>query len=157
MEPETSEGIRRVLRGILALGLAGSATDLLLIEHYEGVLQLPALGMLAVSAATLIWYAFSGSQSVSPAVDPSERAGSSPVALRMFQGAMLLMVAVGAIGAVLHFRGNMEFQLEVDPSLAGFALIEKVARATAPPLLAPFNMSLLGLVGLASTYRGGRS
>ena len=130
-----------MLRGILALGLAGTTADLLLIEHYEGVLQFPALGMLALSGLALIWLVSS----------------ASPAAARTFQGVMLLMVAAGAVGAVLHFRGNMEFQLEVDPSLAGFALIEKVARATAPPLLAPFNMSLLGLVGLASIYRGGRS
>ena len=141
MEPDRTEGIRRVLRGILALGLAGIALDLLLIEHYEGVLQLPALGMLVLSGVALAWHAWS----------------PGPPAARAFQGVMLLMLMTGAVGAGLHFRGNMEFQLEVDPSLGGFALLEKVARATAPPLLAPFNMTLLGLVGLASIYRGGRS
>ena len=70
-------------------------------------------------------------------------------AIRLFRGAMLLLMLSGATGTVLHYRANMEFKLEMDPSLSGFALFSSVVRAKAPPALAPGNMALLGLLGLA--------
>jgi hypothetical protein len=57
----------------------------------------------------------------------------------------------GATGAILHYRANMEFQLEMDPTLGGMALLLKVLHAKAPQALAPGNMVLLGLLGLVST------
>jgi disulfide bond formation protein DsbB len=71
----------------------------------------------------------------------------------LFRAAMLLLMLSGAIGAVLHYRANMEFKLEMDPSLGGGALFWSVIRAKAPPALAPGNMALLGLLGLACAYR----
>ena len=54
---------------------------------------------------------------------------------------------------VLHYRANMEFKLEMDPSLSGFALFSSVVRAKAPPALAPATLALLGLLGLTSAFR----
>jgi hypothetical protein len=54
---------------------------------------------------------------------------------------------------VLHFRGNMAFQLDIDPSLSGWALADKVLRAKAPPTMAPGAMAQLGLLGLIYSYR----
>jgi hypothetical protein len=71
----------------------------------------------------------------------------------MFQSAMVLLMLSGALGAVLHYRANMEFKLEMDPSLSGLALFSSVVQATAPPALAPGNMALLGLLGLACAFR----
>jgi hypothetical protein len=51
----------------------------------------------------------------------------------------------------------MEFQLEMDPTLGGMALLLKVMHAKAPPALAPGNMVLLGLLGLISTLGINRS
>jgi len=65
---------------------------------------------------------------------------------------VVLMIA-GAVGAGLHYRANMEFQLEMDPSLGGFALVEKILHAKAPPSLAPGNMALVGLIGLVAVWR----
>jgi hypothetical protein len=56
-------------------------------------------------------------------------------------------------GVYLHYLGNREFQLELDPSLSGLSLLGKVLHAKAPPALAPGHMSLMGLLGLAATYR----
>jgi hypothetical protein len=53
----------------------------------------------------------------------------------------------------LHFRGNMEFQLDIDPSLGGWALVSKVIRAKAPPAMAPAAMAQLGLLGLVYCHR----
>ncbi len=41
----------------------------------------------------------------------------------------------------------------MDPAAGGWPLLSKTLEATAPPVLAPANLALLGLVGLASLYR----
>ena len=71
----------------------------------------------------------------------------------MFRLSMLLLMFSGATGAVLHFRANSEFQLEMDPSIGGMALVSKVLHAKAPPTLAPGNLALLGLLGLVGAWR----
>jgi hypothetical protein len=128
---------RRILIGILVIGLAGLSTELLLLEHHEDIYQMIPLllaGAAAVSLAALV-------------VAPGSRA------VRLFQIVMALFVLSGVAGAWLHFQANMEFQLEMDASLAGMALFQKAIRAKAPPALAPGAMVQLGLIGLACTYR----
>jgi hypothetical protein len=56
------------------------------------------------------------------------------------------------IGVGLHYTGNAEFEVEMYPSLSGLALVGG-ALTGATPVLAPGSMTLLGLVGLAYTYR----
>ena len=63
------------------------------------------------------------------------------------------LLAAGLAGLYFHYRANVEFQLESDPTLAGRALLMKVLEAKAPPALAPGVMIQLGLVGLAYTLR----
>ena len=58
---------------------------------------------------------------------------------------------VRVAGVVLHFRGNMSFQLDMDPAIAGWDLFTKVMHAKAPPALAPGAMVQLGLIGLIYT------
>ena len=55
-------------------------------------------------------------------------------------------------GFVLHFKGNLEFELERDSGLAGIALVWKVLRG-ATPALAPGALVQLGLLGLVFTHR----
>ena len=90
---------------------------------------------MGISAVTLMWFAFS----------------HSPAATRSFRLCMFVLMVVGATGTILHYRANMEFQLEMDPTMGGMALLLKVLHAKAPPALAPGNMALLGLMGLIST------
>jgi hypothetical protein len=66
---------------------------------------------------------------------------------------MVLFIASGLIGLVLHYIGNREFQREMDPALGGWALFVKVMTAKAPPALAPSVMVQMGLLGLLYTYR----
>jgi len=73
--------------------------------------------------------------------------------VRALQVLMILFVIGGVAGLVLHYRGSMEFQLEVNPELAGLELFLKVVRAKAPPALGPGAMIQLGLLGLAYAYR----
>ena len=65
---------------------------------------------------------------------------------------MALCVVTGAVGILLHYRGNVEFELERDGSIRGLRLFWEAIRG-ATPALAPGALSQLGLLGLAYTYR----
>ncbi len=138
--PATLAALRRLLLGLLLFGLAGTATDLLLLAHYEDAWQLIPLVLVGIAALAAIGVA--AGRPVPPVV-----------AVRLFQATMLLLIVSGAAGMVLHYRANMEFKLEMDPSLSGFALFSSVVRAKAPPALAPATLALLGLLGLTSVFR----
>jgi hypothetical protein len=65
---------------------------------------------------------------------------------------MILQVVTGLAGLALHYKGNVEFELERDESLRGLKLFWEAIRG-ATPTLAPGALAQLGLVGLAFTYR----
>jgi hypothetical protein len=134
---ETLDTIRRVLLAILIIGLVGTATELLLLDHDEEAIQLVPLVLIAIAFVTIAWHA----------LNPG---GAS---LRLFQTVMVLFIVAGGLGTILHYRANVEFQREVDPSIAGRALIVKAMKAKAPPALAPGTMAQLGLIGLAYAYK----
>jgi hypothetical protein len=127
--------LRAILRGLLGLGLAGTAAELLLIGHYETATQWAPLAVIGLALASLML--------------PSTSRGGRTA----FQVAMLALVAAGLLGTALHHRGSREFQVELDPSLRGLPLILKTMRAKTPPALAPLSLVLCGLLGLASTYK----
>jgi hypothetical protein len=134
-EPLTT--MRRMLLGVLVLGLIGSGVDLLFLSHYEDVWQVVPLALIGLALAILLWHA-------------AARNAASVHALR---ATMVLTIASAGIGIALHSQANAEFQLDIDPSASGPALWMKVLRAKAPPALAPGVMAHLGLLGLAYTYR----
>ncbi len=108
-----------------------------MLGHDEDFNQLIPLGL---AAATLI-------AGVLISVKPS--VGT----VRLFQAVAVLLIVSGALGMYFHFRATSEFQLEMDPALAGWALFRKAILAKAPPALAPGAMTQLGLIGLAYTFR----
>lgn len=136
VEPATLSAIRSFLLGALIVGVVGMATELLLIGHLDGPLQLVPVVLLGFGAIVSGWHA------VAP------RAAS----VRAVQTTMALFVLSGVTGVALHYRGNVEFELEMYPSLAGAELVRKTLTG-ATPVLAPGSMALLGLVGLTCTYR----
>ncbi len=95
------ERVRALLLAVVVIGMAGTAVDLLLLEHYEDVWQIPPLLMVALGIVVVAWVWFSGS---APAV----------TAMRI---TMVLFLATGAAGLVFHYNGNTEFQHEMDPTL----------------------------------------
>ena len=129
--------IRRMLAGILLLGMAGTLIELLLLGHDEDRIQLIPLVSLAVGLTVACWHAVT----------------ASLLSGRILRGVMLVFLAAGAAGLYYHYRANVEFQLESDPSIKGRALLWKVMRAKVPPALAPGVMVQLGLIGLVYTYR----
>ncbi len=132
-----SDTARRILLGIFLLGVVGLGAELLLLGHYEDFYQLIPLLLFGAAVAAL------GVMLITP----------TGTTVRVFQAVMAFFLLSGVIGAALHFQVNVEFQLEMDPSLRGMALFQKAIRATAPPALAPGAMIQLGLIGLAYTFR----
>jgi hypothetical protein len=65
---------------------------------------------------------------------------------------MIVFVVAGALGLVLHFKGNMEWALERQPELSGMTLVWK-SLTGATPALAPGALAQLGLLGLVWSYR----
>jgi NO-binding membrane sensor protein with MHYT domain len=134
------EQLRRWILAVLVLGLLGTVTELVLLEHYEKPLQLVPVVLIAIAIAVVAWQALRQ--------DRTSR--------QAFVIVMALFVLAGFGGFVAHFVGSAEFQLELDPSMSTWDLVEKVLRAKAPPLLAPGMMLQLGLLGLAYVYSDSR-
>jgi hypothetical protein len=49
------EFLRRWVLGVLALGLAGTVTELVLLEHYEQPLQFVPLVLIVAAVAAIAW------------------------------------------------------------------------------------------------------
>ena len=135
-ESPTLAMVRRILFAVLLVGLVGTEVELLLLKHTDGVWQV--VPVLLIGAALLLvgWVGASSG-------------GASLHALRM---TMWIFVLSGLVGLVLHFRGNIAFEQESDPSIAGAALLRRAAMG-ATPTLAPGTMIQLGLVGLVFLFR----
>jgi len=132
-----TDAARRIMLAILVIGVVGIMAELLLLNHIEHSAQWIPLGL---GAATLLL-------SAAVAVKPTT------ATIRLFQSLMVLLIISGAVGIYLHYGATTEFQLEMDPTLRGFALFKKAIVAKAPPALAPGAMTQLGLIGLAYTFR----
>ena len=128
--------MRRLLLALVAFSAIGLVPELLLLKHYESVWQVVPLVLLAITlvATALVWRR------------PSARS------LQFFRVMMVLCLLAGALGVILHGKGNIEWALERDDTLHGWPLIWKMLRG-ATPLLAPGAMAQLGLLGLVYTYR----
>src|SRR5262245_8452882 len=111
--------IRRVIFGVLLLGIVGLMAELLLLGHYEGFTQwIPllvraaGLGVLALASAYARWWT---------------RGVLSLV--------MVSFIATGLLGVYFHFNGSREFQREMDPTMSGVTLMWHVLRAKSPPTM----------------------
>jgi hypothetical protein len=136
-EPVVQRGMRRLLLMLVTAGMVGTAADLVLLEHYEDAWQLPPLALIGFALLVVAWLLVS----------------NRPFVVIVLRTLMIGLIAAGCFGIVLHFRGNREFQREIDPTIEGWALIQAVMTAKAPPALAPASMIQLGLLGLLYTYR----
>jgi hypothetical protein len=128
--------LRQLILALVFIGIAGLEIELALLRHAESLSQwIPHVALLIGLIVTVAVY-------FRPA----------PRILKVFQAVMLIFVAVGALGIYLHYRGNVEFALERDPSLSGARLIWKALRG-ATPALAPGALAQLGLLGLLFAYK----
>jgi len=134
------ERLRLWVLGVLVLGLIGTVTELILLEHYEQPLQFVPLVLIAAAVAVLAWHMIR----------------QDMASLRALQIVMGLFVLAGFLGMAAHFNGSAEYQLELDPDMSTWDLLEKILHAKAPPLLAPGMMMQMGLLGLAFAYTDSR-
>jgi hypothetical protein len=134
------ELLRLWVLGVLVLGLAGTVTELVLLEHYEQPLQLVPVVLIVAAAAAIVWQVMR----------------DTAASLRALEIVMALFALAGFAGVAAHFHGSAEFQLELNPAMDTWELVEKILRAKAPPLLAPGMMLQMGLLGLAYVYSDAR-
>jgi hypothetical protein len=127
--------MRSYLLALLAIGCAGTTLELLLLGHFEAIVQIVPLVLLGLGFVATAWHL------------AAQRTASA----RALKLLMILFVASGAVGIGLHFSGNVEFEREMYPDMAGFELIAKTLTG-ATPVLAPATMALLGGVGLLAVY-----
>jgi hypothetical protein len=133
---DATVAFRRLILALIAMGAAGLLLELVLIEHYDELWQwapVVALGLTLAGCAAL-----------------AARPGRAT--LRTFQGIMSACLVLGAIGVILHLKGNLEFELEGAPGLRGWPLYVEVLKG-ATPALAPGALAQLGLLGLLYAYR----
>lgn len=132
-------GVVSLRRGILlifVLGTVGLGTELLLLDHFEEWRQqvplvLLALGLILLAARLLY---------------------RGAIILRLFRWTMLAFVLGGMVGLWFHLSSNMEFELEMYPTMSGLELLLK-ALSGAMPALAPGALVQLGLIGFLYTYQ----
>src|SRR5688500_9166833 len=110
--------MRVYLLATLAVGMIGMAAELLLIGHRETAQQLIPLVILGAGVIALAWHA----------------AAPRAATVRTLQVMMLLFVLSGAVGVVLHYRGDAEFGLERYPGLRGVELVEDAVDWGSPVL-----------------------
>ncbi len=133
---DRNSDLRRLLLGLLILGLVGATIDLLLLEHTESFWQwIPLVALAAALVAAVLCLA----------------APSAPV-VRFLVWTLALNLAMRLAGLVLHYKGNVEFELEMYPTRGGFELVWEALRG-ATPTLAPGSLILIGLVGVVACYR----
>lgn len=136
-EESPPSNVGKILLAILALGMIGSLTELILLKHSEDVYQWVPLVLLGAGLPALAWHGLSG----------------SALSAWLIRWLMCGFVAAGIAGVYFHYQGSAEFKLESQPKLAGMELFWAAIGAKAPPLLAPGAMVQLGLLGLAYTYK----
>ena len=133
----TERQLRRLILLLLVFGLVALFGELIALGHYEDWKQFAPLTAILFALFAIAWHAASGT---APTV-------------RILRIVFVVLMVTGATGIVLHYRTNVEFQLEVSPNLVGWELIKKALNAKAPPALAPGVMAQLGVLGLIYTFR----
>ena len=128
--------LRQMILALVFIGTIGLILELVLQKHFDSATQWIPIVALGVGLAT----------TTAVARYPTRRT------MQVFVVIMIVFVAAGVLGLVLHFKGNVEWALERNPELGGMTLIWK-ALTGATPALAPGALAQLGLLGLAWSYR----
>jgi hypothetical protein len=127
---------RRLGLYLLLFGIVGTGTELILLEHVEDRLQWAPLVLLGLG------FLIGGSVAFHP----------TRAVVRLLRTLMVIYIPAGALGVFLHLKSNVEFELEMRPSMAGLELLMESLKG-AMPALAPGTMAQLGLLGLLVCFR----
>lgn len=132
--------VRRGVLAVLVFGCVGLIGELVLLEHYTELTQLPPLLLCAamIVAAIAHWV------------------GNGAKTVRTLQVVALLMVLSGALGVYFHGEENIEHATrdaeEFGEATSGSAFWMAVVKGDAPAL-APGTMIQFGLLALLYAYR----
>jgi hypothetical protein len=126
--------VRAALLLLIEVASLGLVAELLLLDHKETFSQWLPLAVLALVIVA----------GVAVAVRPTA------LPIRLFQALMIGVFITGMVGIYLHYRSNVEFELEMYPTLGGWQLIWQSLKG-AIPALAPGALAQLGLLGLVFT------
>ena len=129
--------IRWWLLAVLVFELVGTLVELLLLQHFEDLLQWVPLVLIVLTLLLVAWHV----------------ARPQPATVRVLQATMGALALAGLVGIGAHLQGAAEFQLEMDPSQPLWNVVKKALQAQAPPALAPGVLLQMGLLGLIYTYR----
>ena len=127
---------RTLLFWVLVVGVIGILAELLLLGHDDDTLQFIPLGLGAAYLLAFAWYG-------------AARARGAVLAVRVVSG---LACVSAAVGIFLHYRANVEWELETTPTMHGMELFREAVTGSLP-LLAPGAMLQLGLLGLLWSHR----
>jgi len=127
---------RRLGMFLLLFSTAGIVLELYFLEHFEDKPQWIPIALLGVGLAVALVVA----------VRPNRKS------VRALQTLMLGNIVAGGLGIYFHLRSNVEFELELHPSMEGMELVMESLRG-AMPALAPGAMAQLGLLGLLVCFR----
>ncbi len=136
LQQATVTVLRAGLLVMLVIGNVGTLLELLLLRHTDGVWQLFPLVLNGVTLLVLAWYGLA----------------RSSAAIRALQAIMFLCLVSGGVGVVQHFRGNIAYARDSNPSLSGRELYREAIMGSTPTL-APGMMVQLALIGLAFSFR----
>ncbi len=126
--------MKRLLLVAFLISLLGTGAELLLLEHTQDGWQLIPVVLIGIGLLAFLWL-----WSV-----------KSLASKQSFRGLMLLFMLSGLVGLLLHYNGNMAFELEMYPSMKGAELVWETLKG-ATPVLAPGSMIATGLLGWAYT------
>jgi len=127
---------RTLLFWVLVVGVIGILAELLLLGHDDDTLQFIPLGLGAAYLLAFAWYG-------------ATRGRGAVLAVRVVSG---LACVSAAVGIFLHYRANVEWELETTPTMHGMELFREAITGSLP-LLAPGAMLQLGLLGLLWSHR----
>lgn len=126
--------MKKILLAAFLVSLLGTGAELLLLEHTQDAWQWIPVVLIGLALIAFTWFAATESKS----------------SQQVLRGLMLFFMVSGVLGFALHYKGNMEFELEMYPSMKGAALIWETLKG-ATPVLAPGSMIATGLLGWAYT------
>ncbi len=133
---DTLSLVRHALMIILMVGLVGTEIELLLLKHTDGAWQLAPVLLVGLGIVVSVWCI----------------AAPGAASVRALQVTMLAFIVSGLLGVALHFKGNVAYEQDSNPSLAGRELYVSAVMGSTPTL-APGTMIQLGLVGLVFAFR----
>ena len=127
---------RRLAFYLLLFATLGTGIELIFLEHFEDPWQWAPIALLGVGLVL-------GAAVVLRPSRPTVRA---------LQLLMISYVLSAGVGLYLHLKANVEFELELRPTMANTELIIETLKG-AIPALAPGAMVQLGLLGLLACFR----